>query len=666
VETTRGLALFFFWALAIVMTWPLAQAAGTRLAGDLGDPAFNCWVLAWTSGQVLAAFRGDFGALANFWNGNIFYPEPLTLAYSEHLFGLALPILPVYAATGNILLAYNLLFIATFAMSGYAAYLLVRDLTGETWAGLLGGLAFAYAPYRLGQFSHLQVLTSYWMPLALFGLRRFFVTGRTRALAGGSAALVMQNLSCGYYLLFFSPFVAAYCLYEMVQRRLLRDGRVWTRLGLAAIVVALATWPFVRPYLQVRDTTGVGVRSRAEIAMFSADTHAFATIAPNSRTLAEPLAGFPKPEGEGFVGFTILAFGLVGLGCGITRIIRTLPWASMREWHVIATAGAGIVFLGSALVVLWFFVHGSLSLPVSGEWVIYRNATRPLRMAFGSLLLFVGLSTWARRGSGNQPDLRVRGFRDQSALQASETAFGFFAIAFVAAAFFALGPSIEARGRVLGAGPYTWLLDFLPGFDGLRVPARFLMLSALFLSVLAGLGAKALLATRWRQVAIGVIAAGMAGIVTEAWVAPMRTNQPVIPDARFFAPEPPAVGRRMNPIYRVVRQLPGSAVLIEFPFGESAYEILAVFHAGEHRRRLVNGYSGFFPRSYTDRVAALYDVTINPKRAADVLLASGATHVLVHEGAYTDGKGSEVSDWLVSLGAKEVTSHGTDHLYAIK
>src|SRR6185503_13322725 len=149
-------------------------------------------------------------------------------------------------------------------------------------------------------------------------------------------------------------------------------------------------------------------------------------------------------------------------------------------------------------------------------------------------------------------------------------------------------------------------------------------------SVLAGLGAAALLKIRQRQVAIGVIAAGMAGILFEAWFAPMATNQPVIPDARFYAPEPPAVGRRMNPIYRVVRQLPESAVLIEFPFGEPAYEILAVFYAGDHRRPLVNGYSGFFPRSYLDRAGALKDVTANPQRAADVLRATGATHALVH------------------------------------
>jgi hypothetical protein len=648
--TNRDLTPVVFVLLAIVTTWPLARVATTQLAADLGDPAFNCWVLAWTSGQMIAALRGDFGALANYWNGNIFHPETLTLAYSEHLFTESLQILPIQAATGNILLSYNLLFIASFALSGWMAYLLVRDLTGERWAAYLGGLAFAYAPYRLGQFSHLQILTSYWMPLALFGLHRYFVTRRTRALAGGSAALLMQNLSCGYYLLFFPPFAAAYCLYEMVQRRLLRDWRVWASLGLAAAAVAMATWPFVRPYLQVRDQGGLGVRTREEITMFSADTHAFATIAPNSRTLAETLSGFPKPEGEGYVGLTILAFAITGIGFGLVRSVRSLPWSTMREWHVILTAASGIVFLGSVVVLLWFFVYGNLAVPVSGEWVIYRNVTRPLRVALASFLVFVVLATWAR--------LRTA--------QPSPSAFGFFAVALVAAAFFALGPRIEALGRDLGAGPYTWLLNLLPGLDGLRVPARFLMLVALFLSVLAGLGAATLLRMRQRQLAIVLIGAGMFGILYEAWVAPIRTNQPVIPDARFFAPDPPAVGRRLNPIYRVVGQLPESAVLIEFPFGEPAHEILAVFHAGIHRRRLVNGYSGFFPRRYTDRVSALHDVFRNPARAADVLRSTGATHVLVHEGAFTGTEGKEISAWLGSLGAREITANRTDRLFELR
>ena len=642
--------LLVYIAIAIAMTWPLARVAGTRLAADTGDPAFNCWVLAWTMGQMLAALGGDPGALANFWNGNIFHPEPLTLAYSEHLVAEALQILPVYAATGNILLSYNLLFIATFALSGFTGYLLVRDLTGERWAAFFAGLAFAYAPYRLGQFSHLQILMSYWMPLVLLGLRRYFVTRRIRPLIGGSAALVMQNLSCGYFLIFFPPFVAAYALYEMVQRRLLRDRRVWIDLGLAAGAVLLVTWPFVRPYLEVRDQAGFGVRSREEIAMFSADTHAFATIAPSSQNLAETFSGFPKPEGEGFVGLTILAFAIVGAGCGITRVLRITPWSTTPELLVVATAGSGIIFLGSAAVVLWFFVYGQLTLPVSGEWVIYRNATRPLVVALVTSLIFVTLSTWARRQSP-QPSAR---------------AFGFFAVAAVAAAFLAFGPRIEVMGRPMATGPYGLLFDYVPGFDGLRVPARYLMLVTLFMAVLAGLGAATLLSIRQRAVAIAMIAAGSAGILYESRVAPMSTNQPVIPDARYYAPEPPAVGRRINPIYRVVGQLPPASVLIEFPFGEPAYEILAVFYAGEHRRKLVNGYSGFFPRSYMDRVGPLKDVTVNPQRAAEVLKASGATHALVHEGAFLNDAGKDVSAWLESIGAREVTNHGRDRLFELR
>jgi hypothetical protein len=146
----------------------------------------------------------------------------------------------------------------------------------------------------------------------------------------------------------------------------------------------------------------------------------------------------------------------------------------------------------------------------------------------------------------------------------------------------------------------------------------------------------------------------------------MPTNQPVIPDARFVSPQPPAVGRPMNPIYRVVGQLPESAVLIEFPFGEPAHEMLAVFYAGSHRRRLVNGYSGFFPRRDTDRVGALHDISVNPERAAAVLLSSGATHALVHEGAYTGGRAKDVSAWLESIGAREITANGTDRIFALR
>ena len=89
------------------------------------------WILGWGAEHVPQLLTGSIG-WREFWNANIFHPEPLALAFSEHLFGQTLQILPVYWLTGNIILCYNLLFISTFALSAFGMYLLVRDLTGDT------------------------------------------------------------------------------------------------------------------------------------------------------------------------------------------------------------------------------------------------------------------------------------------------------------------------------------------------------------------------------------------------------------------------------------------------------------------------------------------------------------------------------------------------------
>ena len=97
----------FYLAATIVMTWPLVTVLRQQIAGDFGDPLFNAWVLRWTSGQVLQALHGDLAALSHYWHGNIFYPAPLTLAYSEHLTPQMLQILPVMAATDNVIATSN-------------------------------------------------------------------------------------------------------------------------------------------------------------------------------------------------------------------------------------------------------------------------------------------------------------------------------------------------------------------------------------------------------------------------------------------------------------------------------------------------------------------------------------------------------------------------------
>ena len=64
-----------------------------------------------------------------------------------------------------------------------------------------------------------------------------------------------------------------------------------------------------------------------------------------------------------------------------------------------------------------------------------------------------------------------------------------------------LGPQIYAHGRLVEErNVYSLFYDFVPGFDGLRVPARFAMVVVLGLAALAGCGSwrpRAL--ARWRR-----------------------------------------------------------------------------------------------------------------------------------------------------------------------
>ena len=81
----------------------------------------------------------------------------------------------------------------------------------------LAGLAFGFAPYRMAQFAHVQVLSAYWMPLALAGLHRYFQDRRRRWLvlfAGGVA-----DAGAGVRLLPVLPVGAHRALAALVPRR---------------------------------------------------------------------------------------------------------------------------------------------------------------------------------------------------------------------------------------------------------------------------------------------------------------------------------------------------------------------------------------------------------------------------------------------------------------
>ena len=649
---TSWIAAAIYLVAAVIITWPLATVMHREIAWDMGDPLFNSWVLMWTGGQVLAFLSGDFSAINRFWDGNIFYPESLTIAYSEHLVPQMLQALPVLAATDNVVLAYNVLFLSTFVLSGLGVFLLVREWTGSPVAACVAGLAFAFAPYRIAQCSQVPVLSAQWRPVVLYGFRRSFETGRRAPLIGGTAALVLQNLSCGYYLLFFAPFVALYVIYEMLSRGRMRDWRMWRTWVMTGVIALACTYPFLDPYFEVRKSGDVGVRDAGEIVMFSADTHAFATPSGWSWLWAERLTGLPRPEGEGFPGLAIVLLAVVGVVVGASHAVR---WARNRPSLAIPPWRQALVGLLAVLVVahligtLVFLITGGLPVPFDGAWAIHRSANA----VFIRTLWLTGLLVLA------SPGLRqfLRG--------APNSMLGFFVIATVLAALLALGPRISAAGHLIGTGPYAWLVAYVPGFDGVRVPARYLMLVALFLACLAGYGAAALL--RWRpRPAAGVLVVASLLLLLESWAGPFQTNTRLAAEGYETTPRELRMADDLPPIYKVLRDDPSPVILVEFPFGSPAWDLHSVFYAGYHRRPLVNGYSGFFPWSQRTLSNVFTMVGSDPDSAWRALIGTRATHVLVREGAYIPSRRTLVSTWLRERGAVQILQDGSDILFRMK
>ncbi|MEZ5286978.1 MAG: hypothetical protein R2712_19665 [Vicinamibacterales bacterium] len=623
-----------YTALALVFTWPLAAGLATDVPGDMGDSLLNMWILEWGAQHLPALAAGRLSWEA-FWSANIFYPEPCTLALSEHMVPQALQVAPVLALTGNIILGYNLLFLSTFVLSALGAYLLVRDLTGDWRAALVAGLVYGFLPYRIAQIPHVQVLSSQWMPFALFGFNRYVERRSACALAGRDCRpRAAEPLLRVHYLLFFAPLVPLFVVHRLWAHGRLADLRAWAGFAAAGVVTVLLTVPFLLPYLTARTLFGLD-RGEGEVLGFSANVWGYATAADAVRLWGGVLNAFPRSENETFLGVAATVLAVAGVVAGLAGARARVTIPPISGWRRWVAAGAGSIFLVQLLAAAGTVIFGRVRL---GFGI---RATDPLRVALQALAALVILLAMS-------PRAREIARRFAQSPAAIGTAL------LLLAAWLSLGPEPAAGLRPLeGIGLYRVLYEHVPGFSGLRVPARYAMVAGLFLSVVAGTGAAALARRSWGQPLLAALAVL---IVADAAAMPLPMNHTwstveARPPARIY----PAT--RMPRIYQAVRDLPPGSAIAEFPFGDDGWEIRAVYYAAAHDKPIVNGYSGAFPPRYLSLKAALRRVGEDGDRAWDALRGSGATHAVVHVPAFANPDDARLTiGWLESHGARYVVS----------
>ena len=294
---------------------------------DLGDSLLNAWILAWDADQLLRFLAGDLGALRNFWNANIFYPEPLTLAYSEHLFAQAVQILPVYALTGNIILSLQPAVSLDVRAVG-TRHVPLRARSDRQRARRVCGrpdlrvravprAAVLAPPGDLVAVDAVCALR----PATVFRARRRIEGARVAPAPRWSRRTCRTAISC------FSSRRSCWrtCSSKSPRANSGRTRACGPSLSVTAIVVTALTLPFLLPYLELR-RLGFGPRALNEVKSFSADVFSYWTAPPESRLWGGLIRAYPKAEGDLFP--TIAAFCL---GLSWRRAAVSRPRGRRRE-----------------------------------------------------------------------------------------------------------------------------------------------------------------------------------------------------------------------------------------------------------------------------------------------------------------------------------------------
>lgn len=180
-----------------------------------------------------------------------------------------------------------------------------------------------------------------------------------------------------------------------------------------------------------------------------------------------------------------------------------------------------------------------------------------------------------------------------------------------------MGSESKIFGISLEGWPYKFFYYLMPGFDGMRVPSRFALMVGLCLAVLAGFGFAGLQARFKKKTGVMALTALFSFVVlAEGWSVPIRFHS--------FTAKPPEVHTWLKDQddVRAVLHLPaftGTSVHLEMNY---------VYWSAWHWKKMLNGYSGFFPPGWEELKIRLRDFP--SKETIEELRAMGVNYIVVN------------------------------------
>jgi hypothetical protein len=301
---TRGAqlsCLALFSGLAVVQTWPLATDPAHLSRNDNADTVLNEWILSWVAHQLPRDPLHLFDA-------NIFYPDHLTLAYSEPLIVQSLLGAPLAWLGASPVLVYNLVLLAGFALTGWAAALVVARWTGDWVAGIASGLLLGFNAHTLTRMPHMQALHAEFLPLALLALDAVLRKPRWRAALWLAIWFALQALTSIYLLVFTATALVVGTLVRPEDWTADAFKRVAPSLVASAAIASAIVLPFLLPYWRINNAGFE--RSLLEVGWYSGSLNDYWTMPSRVHGWIGSSAGGSTSLFPGIAGLVLAAWAL--------------------------------------------------------------------------------------------------------------------------------------------------------------------------------------------------------------------------------------------------------------------------------------------------------------------------------------------------------------------
>lgn len=360
---------------------------------SLADSRLLTWVLWW----VHTALFSDPGSL---FDAPVFFPQPNQLTGSDHLLSFQILFAPIFATSGNAVLAANLtVWAAAYPLSAFAMNRLLVSLGLGGWAAWFGGLSLALGPVQpYPSFHLLHKIPGFlaWVAWALVRLREAPTTPR----AVHFLVALLLGLLSSYYTAAMVLVVVGVCgLYELARPS--RERKRFLRFFVAASGIALAAFAMMTlPYLARDELGAVNIRSFEALMEMKA---AFV-----SRILTRPsdFAGGPMQLALAMIGVlgllrpelrhaTILGilFWMAGCGLVVAGAIQPSPvWFLPDFLHELHLFVARFFRIWSR----WVVLSGFGAAVLAGVAVEFLRRFVPMRAVPLAVLVLSASLVWAR------------------------------------------------------------------------------------------------------------------------------------------------------------------------------------------------------------------------------------------------------------------------------